>query len=211
MSSNKDIVHIVWFSLLFKMICIIYNENLNFRLSRRKEFLVRMNIASYETKIPNSMYMRICSKHFKEDDLQVNTYKLRKKRKYLLNVFPIHWKDLYPDEVELVCMIFSCNSTKCYSVFFENCIAHEIYALWSLQVEARTSFRLGDDILEFIEEQRESVGKVKIEVWVTNLILSEFTFKHSSSDITAWLCTWRVPWFDPKLCDQERRGTGSLR
>lgn len=101
----------------------MFNENLNFRLSRRKEFLVRMNIASYETKIPNSMYMRICSKHFNEDDLQFYTFKLRKERKYLTHAFPIHWKDMYPDEVELVCMIFSCK------VLIENCIAHEMYAL----------------------------------------------------------------------------------
>jgi len=61
-----------------------------------------MNIASYESKIPGTITLRICSKHFKEEDMNTNL----KRKKLRHNALPIDWKDIFPkEEVELVIII----------------------------------------------------------------------------------------------------------
>jgi hypothetical protein len=77
----------------------------NFRLERKKEFLVRMNIAHFETRIPFFNNLWICSKHFKEEDFQYVCGSIQKRRRLRTQAFPTDWRDVYPDEVELVLII----------------------------------------------------------------------------------------------------------
>lgn len=82
-------------------------------MERKKEFLVRMNIANFETKIPFLNHLRICSKHFKEEDFQyIICRSPHKTRRLLPNALPTDWRDVYPEEVELVRIIHIHSSCK---------------------------------------------------------------------------------------------------
>jgi len=61
-----------------------------------------MNIASYEYKIPEVKDLRICSRHFKEEDMLDH----RDGKKLSSRALPIDWKDIFPkEEFELVFII----------------------------------------------------------------------------------------------------------
>jgi hypothetical protein len=61
-----------------------------------------MNIANYEPRIPIFHHMRICSKHFKESDFQYIISTSQKSRKLRGHAVPTDWRDVYPEDVEVV-------------------------------------------------------------------------------------------------------------
>lgn len=105
-----------------------------------------MNIAK---KIPNSRSrnVRICSKHFKEDDFQYYTTRnSQRQRKLCPNAFPVHWNDAYPDEVELVCVWFFLVIFELGLVFGQMCCAQNLCFVITSDCWGSQSFSSGDDI-----------------------------------------------------------------
>jgi hypothetical protein len=61
-----------------------------------------MNIAHLGPKIPDLHHVRICSKHFLESEFQYLKSNCQKSRKLLGHASPTDWRNVYPEDVEMV-------------------------------------------------------------------------------------------------------------